>query len=49
MTSQTMGALMRDFIRHEAEFRDSAFVFPKLHRLLTSWRSKRHGEHKPKA
>jgi hypothetical protein len=39
---------MRDYIRHEAEFRDSAFVFPKLHRLIASWR-KRHGEHKTKA
>ena len=32
---------MRDFIFHQAQVRDSAFVFPKLRRLIRSWLARR--------
>ena len=32
---------MRDFILHEAEFRDRAHAFPKLRRMLRNWIAKR--------
>ncbi len=32
---------MRDYIFHQALSRDSAFVFPKLRRLVRSWFAKR--------
>lgn len=32
---------MRDYIRHEATFRDSTFAFPKLRRVMRNWFVKR--------
>ena len=32
---------MRDFIRHEAEFRDRTHAFPKLRRILQNWFARR--------
>jgi uncharacterized protein YjiS (DUF1127 family) len=32
---------MRDFVFHQAQTRDRAFVFPKLARLIRSWQAKR--------
>ena len=32
---------MRDYVFHQALSRDSAFVFPKLRRLIRSWLAKR--------
>jgi uncharacterized protein YjiS (DUF1127 family) len=32
---------MRDYIFHQAQSRDRAFVFPKLRRLVRSWIAKR--------
>ena len=36
---------MRDYIFHQALSRDSAFVFPKLRRLVRSWLAKRSLKH----
>ena len=32
---------MRDFVLHQAEFRDRTFSFPRLRRILRSWLAKR--------
>jgi uncharacterized protein YjiS (DUF1127 family) len=40
-TIETIGETMRDFVFHQAQARDSAFVFPKLRRLVRSWIAKR--------
>jgi uncharacterized protein YjiS (DUF1127 family) len=32
---------MRDYIFHQALFRDSTFVFPRLRRLVRSWLAKK--------
>jgi uncharacterized protein YjiS (DUF1127 family) len=40
-TIETIGDAMRDYISSQAEFRDSAFAFPRLRRMLRSWLAKR--------
>lgn len=32
---------MRDYILHQAKFRDRAYAFPKLRRIIRSWFAKR--------
>jgi len=33
---------MRDYIRHEAIFRDRTFAFPRLQRILRNWFTRRY-------
>ena len=37
-----IGDAMRDYIRHEAIFRDGAFAFPMLQRILRNWFTRRY-------